>query len=188
MTPFTATLRSEWTKLASLRSTVVILVWSLVLAIVLTVLLAVVVGETWGDWGPDERRDFEPIGWSLIGGSWSGILFMVLGIKAASAEYSAGMMRLTLTATPRRGRVLAAKARSSRRLTLVAALVSNLAMFLVAQAILGSYGIETPGLGDGDAMRTVVATAVLSPLLPVIALALGFALRSAAAAVSPCSC
>jgi hypothetical protein len=34
----------------------------------------------------------------------------VLGVKAATAEYGSGMIRLTLTATPQRWRLLAAKA------------------------------------------------------------------------------
>ena len=183
MTPFSATLRSEWTKLSSLRSTKVMLVCSLVLALALTVLLALVVGDTWDDWKPADRRDYEPIGAALIGGVASAIFFLVLGVKAATAEYGSGMIRLTLTATPRRGRVLAAKALVIAGLTLVAALVSNVAMFLAAQAILGFYGIETPSLADSDVLRAVVGSAVLSPLFPLIALALGIVLRSTAAAI-----
>ena len=93
------------------------------------------------------------------------------------------MMRLTLTATPRRGRVLAAKALVVAAVTLVAALVGNVAMFLLAQAILASYGIETTSLGDADALRAVLGSAALAPLFPVIGLALGIALRSTAATI-----
>ena len=146
MTPFSATLRSEWTKLSSLRSTKVMLAFSLVLALALSALLAIVVGNTWDDWKPADRRDYEPIGAALVGQLASAILFLVIGVKAATAEYGAGMMRLTLTATPRRGRVLAAKALVVAAVTLVAALVGNVAMFLLARAILSSYGIETTSL------------------------------------------
>jgi hypothetical protein len=52
MTPFSATLRSEWTKLISLRSTKVMLACSLLLAVALSALLANVVGHTWASGGP----------------------------------------------------------------------------------------------------------------------------------------
>jgi len=183
MTPFSATVRSEWTKLSSLRSTKVMLACSLILALALSALLANVVGNTWDDWKPAERRDYDPIGAALIGQLASAILFLVIGVKAATAEYGADMMRLTLTATPRRGRVLAAKALVVTAVTLVAALVGNVAMFLLARAILSAYGIETTSLADADALRAVLGSAALAPLFPVIGLALGIALRSTAATI-----
>ena len=183
MTPFSATLRSEWTKISSLRSTKVMLAFSLVSALALSALLALVVGNTWDDWKAADRRDYEPIGAALIGQLASAILFLVIGVKAATAEYGAGMMRLTLTATPRRGRVLAAKALVVSAVIIVAALVCNLAMFLLARAILSAYGIETTSLIDSDALRAVLGSAALAPLFPVIGLALGIVLRSTAATI-----
>ncbi len=183
MTPFTATLRSEWTKLSSLRSTKVMLAASVILALALSALLANVVGNTWDDWKPADRRDYEPIGAALIGQLASAILFLVIGVRAATAEYGSGMMRLTLTATPRRGRVLAAKALVVTAVTLVAALVGNVGMFLLARWILKVYGIETTGLGDPDALRAVLGAAALAPLFPLIGLALGITLRSTAATI-----
>ena len=183
MTPFSATLRSEWTKISSLRSTWVMLICSLIFALALTALLALVVGNTWDDWKPADRRDYDPIGSALIGQLASAIFFLVIGVKAATAEYGAGMMRLTLTATPRRGRVLTAKALVVTAVTLVAGLVCNVAMFLEAKAILGFYGIETTGLADSDALRAVLGSAAVGPLFPIIGLALGIALRSTAATI-----
>ena len=101
------------------------------------------VGNTWDDWKPADRRDYEPIGAALIGQLASAIFFLVIGVKAATAEYGSGMMRLTLTATPRRGRVLAAKALVVAAVTLVAGLVCNVAMFLAGAGDPQRYGIET---------------------------------------------
>ncbi len=183
MTPFSATLRSEWTKISSLRSTKVMVACAVILATALTALLAIVVGETWSDWTAADRRDYEPIGAALIGQLASAIFFLVIGVKTATAEYGAGMMRLTLTATPRRGRVIAAKALVVSAVTLVAALVANVAMILAAHTILSGYGIATTGLADPDALRAVLGSSALAPLFPVIGLALGIALRSTAAAI-----
>jgi ABC-2 type transport system permease protein len=183
MTPFSATLRSEWTKLVTLRSTTWLVVLGLVLSVGLSALIALVAGVTWQDWDAAERSSFEPIGFALIGGIPSALLYVALGAKAATSEYGAGMIRLTFTATPRRGRVLAAKALVVAAVTLFAGLVLNVGMVVVAQAIFAAYGIESRSLGDGDVLRAVLVGGALSPLFPVIALALGFVARSTAAAV-----
>ena len=58
---------SEWTKLASLRSTKVMVACSVILGVALSVLLAIIVGETFDKWGAADQRTFDPIGTSLIG-------------------------------------------------------------------------------------------------------------------------
>ena len=152
-----STVRSEWTKLVSLRSTAVLVAVGLLLGIGLTAGLAVVAGVTWQDWDAADRRSFEPIGFALIGGVPSALIFIALGAKVATSEYGSGMIRLTLTATPRRGRVLAAKAAVVTLVTLAVGLALNVGMVAVAQAIFASYGIESAGLGDGDLLRAVAA-------------------------------
>jgi len=184
MSAFAVTLRSEWTKLSSLRATAYKLALAFVLSVGLTGLLALVIGATWDGAGVADRAAHDPVGIGLFGSLFSAIVFAVLGATAVTAEYSSGMMRLTLTATPRRGRVLAAKAAVVAGLTLVAGLVTAVVTFLVAQAVFAAYGVPTAGLGTGDALRTVLGDGVLTPVLPVIAVALGFATRSTAGAVT----
>ncbi|MDP2711489.1 MAG: ABC transporter permease subunit [Solirubrobacteraceae bacterium] len=184
MTAFPVTLRSEWTKLASLRGTWIKVALALVLAVGMSALIAIVIGATWNDASAADRAAFDPARDALFGGIFSAIVFVVLGATAATSEYTSGMIRLTLTATPRRGRVLAAKAAVVAAITLAAGLLANATMFLVAQAIFGSYGLQTASLTDGDALRIVVADGLLAPVLALIALALGFALRSTAGAVT----
>jgi ABC-2 type transport system permease protein len=94
------------------------------------------------------------------------------------------MMRLTLTATPRRGRVLLAKTAVVSALTLVAGTIATFAAFFLGQAILGSYGVPTASLGDGDVLRAVAGGSALTPVLPIIAIALAILLRSAAGAIT----
>lgn len=183
MTPFSATLRSEWTKLTSLRSTKVMVALGVILGIALTATLAIVVGETYDKWDAADRQAFEPIGSALIGGVVCWFLFLVLGVKAVTAEYGSGMIRLTLTATPQRWRVLGAKTLVLAAITIVTGLVVNVAMFLMAQPILASYGVESTSLWDSDVLRAVLGNAALAPVFPVIALSLGFLLRSTAAAI-----
>jgi ABC-2 type transport system permease protein len=183
VTPFSATVRSEWTKLTALRSTRIALALAVVLAVIPSAGLALVIGMTWDRWDAPSQAEFEPIGTALVGGILSAIFFLVIGARCVTAEYASGMMRITLTATPRRGRVLAAKALVVGAIAVAGGLVTSLGMFLVTQAIFDSYGLESASLGDADALRAVLVGSALSFQFPVITLALGFLLRSTAGAV-----
>jgi ABC-2 type transport system permease protein len=177
-------IRSEWTKLSTLRATRVQLTLAALLAPALSALVALLVGLTHHDWKPHDLAEFEPISFSLVGSLVGGIVFAVLGVRAITAEYSSGMIRLSLTATPRRERLLAAKAAVLALVTLAAGTVMTVIMFLVAQAILSGYDAPSAGLGDADALRAVLATSVMSPIVPLFALSLGFMLRSTAGAIT----
>jgi ABC-2 type transport system permease protein len=177
-------IRSEWTKLSTLRATRVQVTIAVLLSPALSALAALIVGLTYGDWKPQDVADFQPIEFSMIGSLVGGIVFAVLGVRAITAEYGTGMIKLSLTATPRRERLLAAKAAIVALVTLVAGTVMTLAMFLVAQAIFSGYDVKSAGLGDGDALRAVLATAFTSPIVPLFALSLGFMLRSTAGAIT----
>jgi ABC-2 type transport system permease protein len=177
-------IRSEWTKLSTLRATRVQLALAVVLSPALSALAALIVGLTHDDWRPADLAEFEPISFSFVGLLVGAIVFAVLGVRAVTAEYGSGMIRLSLTATPRRERLLAAKAAVVALVTLIAGTVMTVAMFLLAQAILSGYDVKSASLGDAGALRAVLATSVLSPLMPLFALSLGFMLRSTAAAIT----
>lgn len=177
------TLRSEWTKLVSLRSTKLLVGLAILVSMLLTGLVAVVVGETWDGLHAADRLTFDPVDMASVGTIVTAILFLVLGVKAATSEYGSGMMRLTLTATPQRWRVLAAKALVVMAITALAGLVSVLGMLLTASVILGAYGIPTPDLGGHDAVSLMLVGCLLAPQFPLIGMTLGLALRSTAAAI-----
>jgi ABC-2 type transport system permease protein len=119
MTPFAATLRAEWTKLATLRSTKPAIALALLVGVALSALLAFVIGEptTTGPPGAARLRadravaDRRPPERDLL----------------SRARRQGGDRRAQLghdpplTATPRRGRVLAAKAAVVGAVTLLAA-------------------------------------------------------------------
>jgi ABC-type transport system involved in multi-copper enzyme maturation permease subunit len=177
------TLRSEWTKLVSLRSTKLLVGLAILVSVLLTGLVAVVVGETWDGMHAADRLTFDPVDMASVGTIVTAILFLVLGVKAATSEYGSGMMRLTLTATPQRWRVLAAKALVVMAITALAGLVSVLGMLLAASVILGAYGVPTPDLGGHDAVSLMLVGCLLAPQFPLIGMTLGLALRSTAAAI-----
>jgi ABC-2 type transport system permease protein len=179
-TTFMHTLASEWVKLTTLRSTYVTLGLGVALSIAMTALVSVAVGST-----QDELpADLAPATFALVGNLFALTISAVFGVMAVASEYSSGMIRLTLTATPRRSRVLWAKFLLVTPIMLAFGLITTLGMFLVGQAVLGAYGLPVTDLGDPDARRIVLGLGALMPVFPLIGLALGFLLRSTAGAIT----
>lgn len=183
-TTFVDTLASEWVKLTTLRSTYIILGLGVVLAIAMTALVSLAVGGTFDSWPAARQEQFDPILFSMAGNVVALITASVFGVLAASGEYSSGMIRLTLTATPTRGRVLLAKLMLVSGVTLVLGLITVTAMFLVGQAVSGAYGMPVSNLGDADALRLVLGLGATTPLFPILGFALGVILRSTAGAIT----
>jgi ABC-2 type transport system permease protein len=182
---FGAAFGAEWAKLRTARWPRRNVVLGAVLGLALTVVVAIAVGVTYDDLTAAERADVDPTGppLVLVGAILPGFFLTVVGVKAVTTEYASGMIRLTLTATPRRGRVLAAKALAVAALTWAAGAISMAAMVAVTQAILGAYDAPPFDLGDADALRALVATCLLGPLFPVIGVAVAVVCRSTAAAL-----
>jgi len=177
---FRNTLAAEWSKLTALRSTYLTLGLGFVLSVATTALVSLALGSTRDDWSPD----FSPVTTSMIGTIWALIIYAVFGVLVASREYAGGLIRLTLTATPRRGRVLAAKLVLTGLITLAFGLLTTVAMFLVGQAILRAYGLPATDLGNADARRMVLGLGATMPVFPLIGLGLGVLLRSTAGAIT----
>jgi ABC-2 type transport system permease protein len=181
---FGATLASEWSKIISLRSTYITVGLGIVLAIGMTALVTAVIGATFDEWTPADQAAFDPVLVPFFGGVFSAILFIVFGVNAIATEYASKMMRLTLTVTPRRGRVLAAKLTLVGLVTLVAGTISTFAMYLTGQAIFQAFEMPTASLADGDVLRAVALVSLVSPLFPLIGSSLAFLFRSTAAPVT----
>ena len=177
---FFNTLAAEWSKLATLRATYLTLGLGVVLSIGTTALVCLALGSTQQSWS----ADFSPITTSMVGNIWALIVFSVFGVLVMSREYSGGLIRLTLSATPRRGRVFAAKLLLAILIIFVFGLLTTVAMFLVGQAILGAYGRPTTDLGNADVQRMVLGLGATMPFFPIIGLALGVLLRSTAGAIT----
>ena len=177
---FFNTLAAEWSKLATLRATYLILGLGVVLSIGTTALVCLALGSTQQSWS----ADFSPITTSMVGNIWALIVFSVFGVLVASREYAGGLIRLTLAATPRRARVFAAKLLLAGLIIFVFGLLTTVGMFLVGQAILGAYGRPTTDLGNADVQRMVLGLGATMPFFPIIGLALGVLLRSTAGAIT----
>jgi ABC-2 type transport system permease protein len=177
---FRNTLAAEWSKVAALRATYLTLGLGFVLSVSTSALVALALGSTQETWA----ADFSPITTSMVGNIWALIVSSVFGVLVMSREYSGGLIRLTLSATPSRGRVLAAKLILVSLITLVFGLLTTVGMFLVGQAVLGAYGMPTTNLGNADAQRMVLGLGAVMPFFPLVGFALAVIFRSTAGAIT----
>jgi hypothetical protein len=177
---FTNTLASEWIKLTSLRSTYITLALGVFLSIATTAVASLAMGGTQYSW----PEDIEPVTFTMVGNIFALIIFSVFGVIAATGEYASGMMRLTLTATPRRERVLLAKLLLISLIVLVFGMVATVGMFLVGQGIFEAYDMPGTDLADGDGWRMALGLGAVMPFFPIVGLALGVVLRSTAGAIT----
>ena len=125
-----------------------------------------------------------PISMTLVGAFAGLIAIIVVATGFITAEYRRGLIRVTLAASPRRGRVLAAKAIVIGSVTFVAGLASAAAAIPLGERVLrrhGNFIAPVPALTE---LRVIVGTAVLLAVAAVLALAVGAVLRRSAAAVT----
>ncbi|HEU4348738.1 MAG TPA: DUF1349 domain-containing protein, partial [Actinoplanes sp.] len=134
--------------------------------------------------GAGDIREVVPAGNDdMVMNALSGVIVAVIAVAVAgtvfmTAEYSRGTIRSTFTASPRRGRVLIAKAVVLGAATFVAGLVASVAALLIALPIMRGNGYRPPGypdlsLTDGPVLRATVGTAALIAVLALFSLGLG---------------
>jgi ABC-2 type transport system permease protein len=174
-----AVLRSEWTKFRTVRSTY----WSLVAAAVAALGLGALITLANASSHDATGADFDPTQITLAGLFFAQLAIGVLAVLTVSAEYSSGMIRSTLTAVPRRGYVLAAKAVLAGVVALAVGLVLSFAAFEIGAAIFGSHG-RTVSLSQPGVTRAVIGGGLYVCVLAVLAVGLAFALRSSAGSIT----
>jgi ABC-type transport system involved in multi-copper enzyme maturation permease subunit len=176
-------LRSEWTKLRTVRSTM----WTLGVTVVVGIgISALATAETrahWATMSPGARLSFDPTSTSLTALLFCQLAIGVLGVLVMSAEYGTGTIRATFSAAPRRPLVLAAKVVVFGAVALVVAEIVAFVSFLVGQALLSApathASLSTPG-----ALRAVVGTGLYLGVIGLFALGLATIIRHTAGAIS----
>jgi ABC-type transport system involved in multi-copper enzyme maturation permease subunit len=118
-------------------------------------------------------------------GTFAGLIaVVVIATMFITAEYRRGMIRVTLAATPRRGRVLAAKAAVIGAVTFVLGLIAAIIAVLIGTRLSANQGIYVFQVSWPTEARVVVGTAALLAVGAVLALAVGTILRRSAAAIT----
>jgi MFS family permease len=167
-------IRSEWTKLWSLRSSR----WSLLLAFVaqagLGPLIAATAGHQPDSW--NEQLDRTLAGWHL-----SQLAIAVLAVMFITGEYGTGQIRSTLLAVPKRLPVLVAKLLVFSSVTFVLMLIGSLIAFFAAPA---AGGWPSLGLTSHDSLRLVFGNALFLTVIGAMCIGLGTAIRVTAGGIA----
>jgi ABC-type transport system involved in multi-copper enzyme maturation permease subunit len=201
---FIGTVKSEFTKIRSVRSTY----WTLLAMFV----VCVGIGALFS-WGQTERILHIESGTTLRGGrippgfvanavhqisaeiraeavavSLFGLLIgqliiVVLGSLTITSEYSTGMIRTSLTSMPRRGAVFAAKGVVFGAVALVAGLVTSFVSFFIGQAILSSQHLNVT-IGQHAVLAQVIGGGLFLAATGLLSFGIGAMLRHSAGAIA----
>lgn len=174
-------LSSEWIKMRSLRSTGLTLLAAVVAMIAIGCIVGYATNAHWASMAPDERAGFNAIDRSLAGYHLAQLAVGVLGVLLISGEYATGMIRATFAAVPSRLPVLWAKASLYAVVTFVLMLAAAFVAFLGGQYLLASHGTT---LSAPHAVQAVIGAAGYLTLIAVLAVALGFIIRSTAGGIA----
>jgi ABC-2 type transport system permease protein len=178
------TLRSEWTKIRSVRSTY----WTLFALLAVSVGIgAAISGGTAASWSHTtaaDRATFDATQASIAGLFYLGqLVIVVLGAMVFTAEYSTGMIRTSLTVMPRRVTMYAAKAAVFAVVALVVTLVAAFIAFFLGQSLLASTH-ESATLSQPNVLRAIIGSALYVTLCGLFAFAAGAILRHTAATIT----
>jgi ABC-type transport system involved in multi-copper enzyme maturation permease subunit len=178
-------LRSEWTKIRTVRSTVWSLIAMAVISIGLMSLIAWALIHRWDRFEPAERADLghHPLEIVLARPVFiSQLVVAVLGVMVISAEYTTGMIRSTLQSQPRRLTVLTAKVAVFAVLMLVVGEVLSFAAFFVGRQVIAAH--IPVNLADPGVTRSVIGAGLYLAVLGLFSLGFGAILRHTAGAIT----
>ncbi|MEU4219359.1 hypothetical protein [Actinoplanes sp. NPDC026623] len=141
-----------------------------------------------GKIGPEVPPD-DMVQISLFGVIAGLMALIAISVLFATSEYRRGMIRTTFLASPRRGRVLAAKAIVLGGVTYLIGLAAAVTAFLITQPVLREHGFAPPAfakesLTDPTVIRTLLLTAAFMAGVAVFSLAVGTIMRRSAAAIT----
>jgi ABC-2 type transport system permease protein len=176
-------LHAEWTKLRTLPGTV----WVLLGILALTVGLSAVVTAVTRYGSPGASPDLTKL--SLSGIDLSQAMVAMFAVLAVSGEYSTGMIRITLTAVPRRWTVLGAKAVVIGGLTLAVGAVGVFGallvgrLFLLGNGFTAAHGYAALSLAEGSTLRAAIGSVLYLTLIALLSLGIAAALRESAVAI-----
>ena len=176
---FPDTLRAEWIKFWTVRSTF----WSTAMLFVLgagltTLVCALAAKDIASGAAGESAGSF--VTWGMM---IAQITAIVLGTLAVTSEYGTGMIRATLAATPRRGAVLAAKAIVVSSTLFVVGTVTAFAGYFAGNWFLDREGVGL-ALSDEGVLRALFGSGLYMAGLGLFAAALGLLVRHTAAVLS----
>ncbi|MFI5898109.1 ABC transporter permease [Actinoplanes sp. NPDC051513] len=174
-------LRSEWTKLRSVRSTWIAALSAVASGVALSVLGA---SDLLGTSASDLPAGWDPTAESLKGFLFAQLIIGMLGALSVTPEFGTGMIGTSLVFVPSRSRLLAAKATVVAAIGLVVSLATTMLSFGVVQLMLNGAGLPAAGLGDQGVARALIGGTLYLTLVALLGVAIGALVRSATSSLA----
>lgn len=178
----TGAFRAEWTKLRTLASTGWLLIGAVILTVGLSAAVAAAVHVTSGS-GQD------PTKLTLTGIYLGQTVIAVLAVLTISEEYGTEMIRVTLSAMPRRLVLLAAKATNLAGLAFVAGLLAVGGCLLAGRLMLPSdgfdpaHGYSLVSIMQGPTLRASIGSVLYLVLIAQLSVGIATAIRDTAVSI-----
>jgi ABC-2 type transport system permease protein len=178
------TIRSEFTKIRSVRSTYWTLILLVLAGLAWSVIYCAATAHRWATMGALDKQGFDATQGSVIGLALLGqLVIVVLGALTITSEYSNQSIRTSLTVMPRRGVLFGAKAAVFTAVAAVTAIVASFASFFIGQRLLASTHAAAT-LSTPRALQAVLMTAMFVVLCGLFAYGLGAVLRNTAGTIT----
>ena len=171
------TIRSEWIKLRTVRMNLVLFIIAVAFPVIVCVLVA-----SLGDIKDLKVSDVA----GLVAGSSviTALLLGVVGAVSISAEFAYGTIKPTFAATPRRMRVLAAKAVVIAIFAVVAEALVVVICYALSSSIATSRGASLSLNDDTQAKSALIGIIVFAVIVSLLGFGLGMVIRNTPAAVA----
>jgi len=181
---FGGTLRSEFTKIRSVRSTYWTLLALLAVSVGIGAAISAQTASGWSNTPPAARTPLDATQLSIAALLILGqLVIVVLGALVLTSEYSTGMIRTSLIAMPRRIVLYVAKAVAFAAVALVVSLVTAFIAFFLGQSLLASTH-QSATLAGHDVLRALIGSALYITLCGLFAFAAAAIIRNTAATIT----
>lgn len=167
-------IRFEWIKARSLNST-----WFLAGAVaVLMIAFAIIASAIQGTHSPDGA-----VTTIMSGASITVLVVGILGCLMGAREYGSRMIAATMSAVPKRWKVVVAKAIVLTGLAIVVAVVAVTGAFFIGAAVLSANGDPSPAIGDPGVLGDLLGMVFYLTVVALIGLGVGMLLRNVAGSI-----
>ena len=178
------TVRSEFTKLRSVRSTYWIMFVLVLASVGWCVAYCLGTVHQWPHMSAQDRSGFDATQNSILGLALLGqLIIVVFGALMITSEYSTGMVRTSLTMMPRRVTLYAAKAAVFATVSLIVTFVASLSTFILGRVLLSSTHVAM-SLSQPGVLRSLTITALFVEACGLFAFGIGALVRNTAAALT----
>ena len=180
---FGAVMRSEWTKMRSVRSTTRTLLLTVLFTIGIGVIAASTEASRWTHASAATRLTFDPTNLSLTGILFGQLMIGILGVLVVSAEYGTGTIRASLAAVPNRPLFLVAKATTFAIVAFLVGEFVSFVAFFAGQSLI-SGGAPHATITQSGVLAAVIGSGLYLTVLGLLAVGLGLIIRHTAGALT----